>query len=719
MIVSTIKPSTRCFGGAFPACAAASPVAGRWAAALAVAVLLLTVASANAQTTRVRRAPKLMDLRFSASSDQGTFLVLPTTIDSPSGRPGAHAALWQGAIDLRVYLFDRLLFTPIDRAHALLNVQRDFRIPLSFLGADLEFLSDEVAAALTQREDITTWVPLCGETIERITGLTRANIANIAPGETGTVAGGRNNGECSPPSAAVFDPFLDVACDADAGPLAIHFENPCDDNDDCTADCCIDGECVNTPDCGGGPPPPDCQNDPDPCCGDPCCGDPCCQDPCSCDPCCPVTDPCDPDCGDPCAPECIDCDDGDECTDDTCSGGTCSNTDVADPCCGVTNPCDPECGDPCLCLDCNDGNPCTDDSCSGGSCSNTDVADPCCGVTDPCDPECGDPCAPECIDCDDGLFCNGVEPCSNGACQPGTAPCSAPQVCCEALELCGDCCNDADCNDGNECTNDTCNAGSCSNTPLTGSTCTDDGNECTDDLCQADGTCGHPPKTDGSVCTDDGNACTDDVCTADAGGNMICDHPNKPDCTACQGGKCVSGACSPDGACCSPSGSCSVTAQQCCIDQGGTYLGAGTVCLPSDLCMPACENCHAVSMTFYECGHFTPNPSEPCAQDTCIRDVLLTASCDNFPNRVGPAKCNTFDTGVAGEVVQTLYSLSIPEICSTSNPGGFHLWTKTYSGCGTTCTGQPWLVRCDTGPCGGQAIDTSERGIMHDCTGCP
>jgi len=50
-------------------------------------------------------------------------------------------------------------------------------------------------------------------------------------------------------------------------------------------------------------------------------------------------------------------------------------------------------------------------------------------------------------DCDDGVFCNGAEPCVFGLCKAGVAP---------------------NCDDGNVCTSDSCDAGldTCVNTPL-------------------------------------------------------------------------------------------------------------------------------------------------------------------------------------------------------------------------------------------------------------
>ena len=64
-------------------------------------------------------------------------------------------------------------------------------------------------------------------------------------------------------------------------------------------------------------------------------------------------------------------------------------------------------------------------------------------------------------DCDDGSYCNGVEQCVGGACQPGAAPC-AGQQCDEVFDACVDCLGDADCDDGQFCNGpEVCVAGTC------------------------------------------------------------------------------------------------------------------------------------------------------------------------------------------------------------------------------------------------------------------
>ncbi|OWY61165.1 hypothetical protein B7486_65235, partial [cyanobacterium TDX16] len=54
-------------------------------------------------------------------------------------------------------------------------------------------------------------------------------------------------------------------------------------------------------------------------------------------------------------------------------------------------------------------------------------------------------------DCDDGLFCNGVETCNTGTgeCQPGPGdPCLPEEFCNETTDTCDQCVVDGDCDDG-------------------------------------------------------------------------------------------------------------------------------------------------------------------------------------------------------------------------------------------------------------------------------
>ncbi len=249
-------------------------------------------------------------------------------------------------------------------------------------------------------------------------------------------------------------------------------------------------------------------------------------------------------------------DDGNVCTDDRCNGVS------------------PVCQHPDNAAACDDGVFCNGaDTCSGGACT-VNAGDPCPGpdgdgnCAQSCD-EIADNCAaadPDGSVCDDGLFCNGADTCSGGACTVNTGdPCSGPDGdtdCAESCDEGNDDCLGSD-PDGTLCRADagecdvaeTCSGGSCpaDGFETLGAPCTDDGETCTLDQCDGNGVCEHPAgnagaecrsdggecdvaevcdglstscpadglETLGAPCTDDGETCTLDQCD----GNGVCEHP--------------------------------------------------------------------------------------------------------------------------------------------------------------------------------------------------
>jgi hypothetical protein len=142
-------------------------------------------------------------------------------------------------------------------------------------------------------------------------------------------------------------------------------------------------------------------------------------------------------------PNTAECDDGLFCTvDDVCSGGTCS---------GSPNPCADE--NPCTTGACNE----MEDSCD--QLNNTES-------------------------CDDGIFCNGPDACSEGECTVHDGdPCDGPdgddncaETCDEKAGACtGDDEDETSCDDGNPCTDgpEVCSEGKCvSGEPIEGCTTT-------------------------------------------------------------------------------------------------------------------------------------------------------------------------------------------------------------------------------------------------------
>ncbi len=96
-------------------------------------------------------------------------------------------------------------------------------------------------------------------------------------------------------------------------------------------------------------------------------------------------------------------------------------------------------------------------------------------------------------DCDDGLYCNGLETCNpvTERCHAGSEPCTDPArpLCDESLDLCGTCLDDTDCLDNNPCNgSETCTDSVC--VAGTGAVC-DDGLACTLDYCWPGQGCRH------------------------------------------------------------------------------------------------------------------------------------------------------------------------------------------------------------------------------------
>lgn len=136
-------------------------------------------------------------------------------------------------------------------------------------------------------------------------------------------------------------------------------------------------------------------------------------------------------------------------------------------------------------VSCDDGVFCNgSDICSGGSCS-MHAGTPCPGpdgdgnCAESCDEASSSCTAPDAnrTSCDDGLFCDGADECSNGACsQHAGTPCAeadGDSNCSETCDESGKSCaaSDADgsfCDDGDSCTvDDACLGGACAGDPST------------------------------------------------------------------------------------------------------------------------------------------------------------------------------------------------------------------------------------------------------------
>jgi len=372
-----------------------------------------------------------------------------------------------------------------------------------------------------------------------------------------------------------------VGCPFVPGPDACS-DNPCDDEDLCTIDTCVDVD-----------------------------GEPVCTNaPAQCDPglvCNPADGECvacltDADCAQGfCAQgagyvcvECIldtHCDDGNDCTTDVCNASVCTHTNVADgtACADDGNECTddvcdtgvcdhPPVADDTACTD--DGNECTDDVCAAGVCDHPPVAD---GTT-----------------CDDGDICTEDDMCTAGVCD-GTdiagccetdADCDAGQTCDTATNQCESACEiDADCDDDNLCTTDDCTVDGCTNTPVTCGA----GEKCN----PATGNCEEIECTTNADC-DDGASCTVDTCQLSTG---ACKYLYNDD--ACDDGQYCTGV-----ETCDPSDA-DAEAGTGCVIPGNPCIAAGKICNEAD---NSCDDCTSNA----QCDDDAECTQDTCAAGTCV-----------------------------------------------------------------------------------------------------
>jgi len=150
--------------------------------------------------------------------------------------------------------------------------------------------------------------------------------------------------------------------------------------------------------------------------------------------------------------------DGNDCTDDLCTAGQPSNPPLpAGTSCGQGK--DLVCDDSGTCVGCNGPEDCIG---ADGACSWRVCVDQECGVTN----------APNGTSCNDNVYCNGADSCSNGSCsQHAGNPCDGPDGDGDCSETCRESQNDCNgndfngsvCNDGTYCNgNDACSNGNCS-----------------------------------------------------------------------------------------------------------------------------------------------------------------------------------------------------------------------------------------------------------------
>jgi hypothetical protein len=400
----------------------------------------------------------------------------------------------------------------------------------------------------------------------------------------------------------------------------------------------------------------------------------------------------------------VDCDDHDACNGmETCASGHCA---IGTP------------------VSCDDSVSCTDDVCDtgNGNCTST-PNDTLCGTGLACDRV--DGCAPPraCtidMDCNDHIFCNGVERCDLAfGCRRGDAP---------------------TCDDGHACTTDTCDLAT------DACTSTADDTHCDDALvCNGAEVCSPTdPAADGEGCApgvalvcDDGIGCTMDGCDEAAHGCVAPPNPAFCDdgvfctgvetCDAATGDPttgCVPGvvpACRDSIDC--TVGRCDTSTDACVQDADPTVCSDGLVCNGTESCdvTGTTPGRGCVSGARLDCSDGMACTTDSCGEPgVCAhggsdadgdgftaRGCATGNDCDDLAPRVNPGAveiCDGLDndcsgTGPApsgvddGAGMQCPYGSS-PRMCTTT--------------CGTAGT-QPCDGACHLGVC---------RAVAETCNGC-
>jgi len=202
----------------------------------------------------------------------------------------------------------------------------------------------------------------------------------------------------------------------------------------------------------------------------------------------------------------------------------------------------------------------------------------------------------------------------------------------------------------------------------------------------------------GEECMPEGRGCCDCINCHWVGNDAYCDANQ---CLICDSYQCsCQSTCDPN--------------QHCC---DGTCCENYECCINGQCVDPMCDNCHSVSDTLFECGHYAGAPSGiPCSTDWCIINVLNSAGCDykgpDWPCK--KSKCNT--TAVLPYEDEITQYVIRPSNC----PGGTVDWTTwrvLYYGC-YSCGWTTYQKSCETFGCPGSVDYSLGRGVKKQCGGC-
>lgn len=299
--------------------------------------------------------------------------------------------------------------------------------------------------------------------------------------------------------------------------------------------------------------------------------------------------------------------------------------------CDAQSTCQP--GSP---VTCDDGVTCTDDTCD-------EASDSCSFIVNH-------------GNCDDGLFCNGVETCDAvNDCLAGSDPCPG-QGCDEVADMCisAGCNNDSVCDVGEDCMscpNDCPVLGADPNNSICetadGEDCITAPNDCNFKLngnpnnryCCGDGTAEYGVTCGDSRCSADGNSCTDVPAPQSCCGDSVCEGAeNIPNCAVdcaectvaaecddfdlCTIDDCIANACSNTPLDCDDSDAC--TDDTC---SGGVCSNDPIDCDDGDLCtVDSCDIAAGCMNDPLDCDDSDACTTDSCAGGVCFNDPI---DCDD------------------------------------------------------------------------------------------
>ena len=376
-------------------------------------------------------------------------------------------------------------------------------------------------------------------------------------------------------------------------------------------------------------------------------------------------------------------------------------------------------------------------------------------------------------ECDDSLFCTGVETCVGGFCQPGPPPACSDDITCTddycstATDSCTHSNNDTNCSDGNFC-NGTEGCDPANGDPTTGCVAgtapnCDDAIDCTVDSCSvAAGACLHEP--DHASCQNSSFCDGQEVCTPGIG----CEAGPEVDCV--------------DNVPCSID-TCNESTQDCDHTANDAFCDDGLFCNGSETCdltngctagtSVTCANADGIACTVEACSnttldcvstpdHTLCDPGEFCVPSlggdgcTTAQPCTLDSECDDGNLCNGTETCNVVcqagsppfcDDGVictidgcdpnTGDCTHTPSNAACDdglvcngsETCDATNDcqAGVSVVCDdgvacTYDTCqepSGSCSHQPFNYQCDDGVlCNGVEVCTltgCEAGAPHVC----